>query len=210
MKNRARRQIVATVAAAALTLSIAACSTGNGADPSPTGQKTVANAEASAGESTHNDSDTTFAQMMIVHHDGAIEMAQLAAGKAATPEVQDLGERIAAAQGPEIELMAGWLESWGEEPVADGMDGMDGMDHGGMDMEGMNHEDVMSELSSLSGTEFDTRFLELMIDHHRGAIEMAETEQADGDNPDALELAQKIVDDQTAEISTMETLLAQL
>lgn len=210
MKNRTRRRAVATVAAAALTLGLAACSDGTEAGTSPAGQETPATAEASTDEATHNDADTTFAQMMIVHHEGAIEMAQLAAEKAATPEVQDLGERIAAAQGPEIELMTGWLESWGEEPAADEMDGMEGMDHGGMDMEGMNQEEVMSELSALSGTEFDTRFLELMIDHHRGAIEMAETEQADGENPDALELAPKIVEDQTAEIAKMETLLTQL
>lgn len=210
MKNRTRRRAVATVAAAALTLGLAACSDGTEAGTSPAGQETTATAEASTDEAAHNDADTTFAQMMIVHHEGAIEMAQLAAEKAATPEVQDLGERIAAAQGPEIELMTGWLESWGEEPAADEMDGMEGMDHGGMDMEGMNQEEVMSELSALSGTEFDTRFLELMIDHHRGAIEMAETEQADGENPDALELAQKIVEDQTAEIAKMETLLTQL
>ncbi|GAA4626807.1 DUF305 domain-containing protein [Cellulomonas oligotrophica] len=210
MTNRTRRRTAATVAAAALALGLAACSNGTEAGTSPTGQETSATAESSTEETAHNDADTTFAQMMIVHHEGAIEMAQLAAEKAATPEVQDLGERIAAAQGPEIEMMAGWLESWGEEPVADAMDGMEGMDHGGMDMEGMNQEEVMSELSSLSGTEFDTRFLELMIDHHRGAIEMAETEQADGENPDALELAQKIVDDQTAEIAKMETLLTQL
>ena len=210
MKNRTRHRAVAAAAAAALTLGLAACSNGTEAGTSPTSQETAATAEASTDEAVHNDADTMFVQMMIVHHEGAIEMAQLAAEKAATPEVQDLGERIAAAQSPEIELMTGWLESWGEEPIADEMDGMEGMDHGGMDMEGMNQEEVMSELSSLSGTEFDKRFLELMIDHHRGAIEMAETEQADGENPDALELAQKIVDDQTAEIAEMETLLTQL
>ena len=156
----------------------------------------------------HNDGDTTFAQMMVIHHEGAIEMAQLAAESATTAEVRELAERIAAAQGPEIELMTSWLEDWDEPAPEDAP--MDAMDHGGMDMQGMDQQAVMSLLSGLSGTEFDRRFLELMIDHHRGAIEMAETVRAEGENPDALRLAGLIIDDQTAEITEMTNLVAGL
>lgn len=64
----------------------------------------------------------------------------------------------------------------------------------------------MAELAGLSGREFDQRFLELMIAHHEGAVTMAEDELADGQNPQARELAQKIIDDQQAEITEMEQL----
>src|SRR5690625_2266046 len=146
-----------------------------------------------------------FAQMMIVHHEGAIEMADLAVEQASSEEVRSLAERIYAAQGPEIEEMTSWLEAWGEDTAP--MGGMEG--HGGMDMEGMSQEqeEAMAELESLSGAEFDRRFLELMIAHHRGAVDMAQSELDDGENPQALELAQTIIDDQQAEITEMEELL---
>ena len=70
--------------------------------------------------------------------------------------------------------MTSWLEAWGEDTMP--MDGMDHTDHGGMDMEGMSQEEAMAELEGLSGTEFDRRFLELMIAHHQGAVEMAQSQ----------------------------------
>ena len=158
--------------------------------------------------SAHNDADVTFVQGMIPHHEGALAMAQLADGRAEDPAVLDLAARIEAAQGPEIETMTGWLEQWGE-PLPD--EGMGGMDHGsdGMDMEGMSEED-MDALDSASGAEFDRLFLEMMLGHHRGAVEMAETEIADGSNADAVQLARDIAESQTAEIEEMETLLEEL
>ena len=65
----------------------------------------------------------------------------------------------------------------------------------------------MAELEEASGPEFDQMFLTMMIRHHEGAIEMAKTEQDEGENPDALALAEKIEADQTAEIETIEGLL---
>ena len=158
-------------------------------------------------DEAHNDADTMFAQMMIVHHEGAIEMADLAIEQAATEEVRTLAEGISVAQGPEIEEMTAWLQAWGEDtaPMDDG-----GMDHGGMDMEGMNQGEAMTELEALSGAEFDRRFLELMIAHHEGAVTMAETELDQGENPQALDLAQRIIDDQTTEIALMEEMLQDL
>jgi len=150
-----------------------------------------------AGE--HDDQDTTFAQMMIIHHEGAVEMSQLAIERADNPEVVALAERIAEAQGPEIDQMTEWLGAWGEDVSPD--------DHGGMDMNGMSQEEMMTRLDGLTGAEFDQAFLEAMIAHHEGAIEMAEQQLADGQNPAALLLAQKIVDDQQAEITEMQELL---
>ncbi|WP_131106422.1 DUF305 domain-containing protein [Ornithinimicrobium sufpigmenti] len=216
-----RYKILLPVAIATFTLVLAGCgeSTEDASPPSDTVSGGAApGATQTTADGAHNDADTTFAQMMIVHHEGAIEMADLAVEKADSEEVRALGEDISAAQGPEIEKMQSWLSAWGEEPApASGTGGMDhgdmgqgDMDMGAMEMDGMDQQEVMAELQSLSGTDFDRRFLDLMIAHHRGAVEMAESELQDGRNPQALDLAEKIIDDQRAEIATMEQILSNL
>ncbi|GAB4082050.1 DUF305 domain-containing protein [Modestobacter muralis] len=164
---------------------------------------------ASASEAADfNEADVAFAQGMIVHHQGALEMAQLAEGRAEEPRVLDLAGRIEAAQDPEIETMTGWLEDWGQPIAAEESGDMGGMDMGDedMDMGGMD----MSGLEAASGAEFDRMWLEMMTEHHRGAVDMAESEIADGQNPDAIALAEQIVESQSAEIEEMETLLTEL
>ncbi|UNX55695.1 DUF305 domain-containing protein [Georgenia sp. TF02-10] len=206
MKIAAR--LTALAGAGLLVITLAAC--GSGSDettPEPETTTTAETATPTPGSSAaevdeaHNDDDTMFAQMMIVHHQGAIEMADLAVERATAEEVRTLASDISAAQGPEIEEMTSWLEVWGEDTSADPTGHMD---HGGMDMDGMSQAEAMEELESLSGTDFDRRFLELMTAHHEGAVSMAETELDQGENPQALELAQQIIDDQTAEIAEME------
>lgn len=165
----------------------------------------------SSGAETFNEADVAFAQGMIPHHQQAIEMAALAPERAASAEVRDLAADIEAAQGPEIETMTGWLEAWGEDVPDGGMDGMDGMDHGDMSgdaMPGMMSRDEMDGLTAATGAEFDQMFLTMMIEHHEGAIEMAATERADGENPEAVTLAKQIANDQLAEIQVMQGLLA--
>ncbi len=149
----------------------------------------------------HNDADVTFAQQMIPHHQQAIEMAELAETRAESPEVKDLAADIEAAQDPEIETMTGWLESWGEDVSPSGEHG------GGHDTAGMMSEDDMADLEAASGAEFDQMFLTMMIEHHEGAIEMAKTEQSEGEYADAVELAEDIEMAQTEEIQTMQGLL---
>ncbi|CAM3583300.1 DUF305 domain-containing protein [Occultella aeris] len=193
--------------ALALTLALTACSDpGSGEEVSTSPAQTQTEAD-SAGEvdEEHNDADVMFAQMMIVHHEGAIEMADLAIEQAESPDVQDLAEQISAAQGPEIDRMTSWLEAWGEEVTP-----MEGMDHGGMDMDGMSQDEAMEQLSSMSGTEFDRRFLVLMTAHHQGAVEMSQEQISAGQNPQAIELAETIIADQEVEIAEMERLLGTL
>lgn len=160
-----------------------------------------------AGDTTsadHNDADVMFAQQMIPHHSQALEMARLAVDRAEDPGVTELAARIEGAQEPEIEQMQGWLEAWGEDP---GSEVMDGMEHGGA---GMMTDDDMSMLEAATGAEFDAMFLEMMIQHHSGAVEMAETEITDGQFPEAIELATAIKEAQEAEIDEMRTLLEDL
>ena len=91
------------------------------------------------------------------------------------------------------------------------MDGMDGMDHsdmGQMGGMGMMSPQQMSSLRTASDAEFGDRWLELMIEHHRGAVEMSRTQIADGEDAEAVALAEDIAQTQAEEIATMQDLLA--
>nr|WP_239542302.1 DUF305 domain-containing protein [Micromonospora terminaliae] len=152
--------------------------------------------------------DVMFAQMMIPHHQQAVEMSGLAETRAADPEVKRLAGQVKAAQAPEIATMTGWLAAWGRPaPSANAGHGMPGMDHG---MSGMMSEAELAKLAAASGTDFDRQFLTLMIAHHEGAITMAEEEIADGVHPDATALARQIVTTQQGEIDAMRKLLGRL
>ena len=197
------------VTALAITagLALAGCS-GDG-DNTSTDPGTT---QSEVAEQSFNAADVYFAQQMIPHHRQAIEMSDLAAVRAENPEVRQLAVDIAAAQGPEIQTMTGWLESWGEDVPPDTADGgMDHSVHGGApidDMPGMMTTEEMDQLEASTGTEFDQMFLTMMIAHHEGAIDMAATEQTDGENADAVALAEEVETDQAAEIAEMQALLS--
>ncbi len=169
------------------------------------GSSTSAGPSADA-EPAFDDADVEFATGMLPHHRQAIEMAALAADRAADPRVKELAVRIEDAQGPEIETLTGWLADWGVEEDASGMD-HDSMGHG---EGGMMSEQDMQALMSATGAGFDRLFLEQMIAHHRGAVEMATVEAAEGRDPDAIAMAEAIRDTQNAEIAEMQTLLDEL
>jgi len=239
---------------AALTLAVAACggttdtstaasssaaatttSAAGGSTTSPPGAmmsgagSAMMSAAPSAADAQHNAADLAFAQQMIVHHQGAIEMADLAPSRAASQQVKDLAVRIKAAQGPEIEQMQGWLTTWGaampSATNASSSEDTTGMDMGGMGSQGqmtsggvttamsipgMMSDADMQQLTAASGTEFDRLFLQQMIVHHQGALEMAGTELAQGSSAAALALAQSIKTSQTAEITEMQQMLQTL
>ncbi|WP_432051580.1 DUF305 domain-containing protein [Streptomyces xiamenensis] len=144
-----------------------------------------------------NAADLAFVQGMIPHHEQAIEMSELAAGRAGSDAVRDLAAVIEQAQGPEIDTLRSWLSDWDAEPA----------DHGGHDMTGMMSDEDMAELEGSSGAEFDAAFLRLMIVHHEGAVEMARELERQGSFAPALEMAQDIISSQSAEIDQMTELL---
>ncbi|MFF8951150.1 DUF305 domain-containing protein [Streptomyces sp. NPDC014940] len=189
------------------SLALAACGgSDDGAAHKEHGGPARTTASATAG--AHNAQDVSFAQGMIPHHRQALEMAKLADGRASSPRVKDLAARIEKAQDPEIRTMTGWLTAWGEDvPKA----GTDHSGHAGMSgmagMNGMMSDDDMAALKKADGADFDRRFLSLMAEHHRGAVEMAGTEQAEGAYGPARTMAGDIVRSQNAEIKEMERLL---
>jgi uncharacterized protein (DUF305 family) len=195
------------VAAAALLLS--GC--GNSDQPSTMDRGNTASSSGGAPQASHNEADIAFAQQMIPHHQQAVEMAKLAASHSSNTKVKDLAGRIQQAQDPEIQQLNGWLAQWAATTPPTGMDhgstttSIPGMEHGSEP--GMMTDDEMRQLEQANGAAFDRLFLEMMTKHHRGAIEMAKTEVANGANPDAKALAQRIIDAQQAEITEMQGLL---
>jgi uncharacterized protein (DUF305 family) len=200
----------ATLAGATLTaaLLLTACGDHGSMPGMEHGGGTTTAGSASPGAAAFNDADAMFAQMMIPHHQQAVQMAALADTRAADPEVKTLAAQIKAAQDPEIQTMTGWLASWGRPaPAMSGMD-MGGMSHGSMP--GMMSDADMTKLKAATGRDFDKQFCTMMIAHHQGAITMAQDEMKNGSNADAKALAQRTVTAQQAEIDTMNKILARL
>lgn len=201
---------------------------GTSASPGATGTPTGTASTAEANQADHR-----FARMMIPHHEQAIEMSDIILGKEGLdPEVATLAEEIKAAQGPEIEQMESWLEEWGVGRDGMGPNGDGSMgpgsrgpgsmgpgqmgegrmsegpmgDGGGM-MGGMLSQEELRDMEQADTEEATRLFLEGMIGHHEGAIDMAEDEVRNGRYPDAVALAETIIETQQREIETMRELL---
>jgi uncharacterized protein (DUF305 family) len=197
MTRRLPFSLTALVVVGALAL--AACGDDGGSEAVA---ETAAPEASAAGE--FNDADVTFAQGMIPHHEQAVEMAEIALDPAreAGAEVLALATRVRDAQDPEIQLMRGYLSSWGAEELVDMGD-----DHEAHGMSGMMTADQMLALEEATGAEFDQMWLAMMIEHHTGALEMARTVQAEGAALEVRELANVIITGQEAEIAEMSALL---
>lgn len=216
-----RLRLITAALALTLPATLSACGSDEGAgghgdhaaSPSPDGPSVAASED-------HNGADIMFATRMIPHHAQALVMTDLTADRTLTPEFQELVDAILAAQGPEINTMTGWLLEWGQPVPATARDHENAHgDHASGDasatpedtthddMPGMMSAEEMSDLGAASDAEFEDLWLEMMIAHHRGAVEMAETEVTDGKHPAATELAQAIIDGQEAEIETMQSMI---
>ena len=142
--------------------------------------------------------DEVFAQMMIPHHEQAVEMADMALESTSSAQVRQLALEIKEAQDPEIETMRGWLEGWGAPQEA-----TSGMDHDS----GMMDESDMTALTEAEGADFDRMWLTMMIEHHEGAVTKAEEVRSTTEDEQVAALAEAIIEAQEAEIATMEALL---
>lgn len=192
-------------AAAAVLAALTASACGGSAEESNTGRQ----ASSTRG---FNDADVRFATDMLPHHAQALSMVDLTHGKRLSPGVTALAEDIRMAQGPEIERMAALLRQWGKPVPATGRDHV-GHHAGETDeheMPGMASSDDLKELSRANGRSFERLFLTLMVEHHRGAITMAEDQLDSGENASARQLARSIATGQQQEIERMETMLADL
>jgi uncharacterized protein (DUF305 family) len=209
LRRKPARRIAAVGAVTAGALLLAACGgddmsgMDHGSGSSSASETAKPGNNAAAGD--FNDIDVNFAQMMIPHHEQALEMAKLADGRASDSELKDIVGKIEKAQEPEIKTMKGWLTAW-DQPTE--MPSMPGMDHSGMN--GMMSDEDMKELEAMKGKEFDKMFAQMMIEHHNGAISMAKAEQKDGKNADAKKMAGDIVTGQSAEVKQLQSILDRL
>jgi uncharacterized protein (DUF305 family) len=145
----------------------------------------------------YSDDELMFASMMIPHHSQAVTMSELALVNSTNPEVLALATSIRDAQGPEITQMQSWLDQ----------SNYSGTHAGHMDMGGMLSNEELAKLAIAKGAAFDRLFLEGMIAHHEGAIQMAEMIK-DSTNSEVKKLFTNIVSSQSAEIEAMKALLA--
>jgi uncharacterized protein (DUF305 family) len=219
-----KRLSAALAAALAAVVTLSACN-GSGTETQASATTPAAPPAAtspSASDSAHNDADVTFAQGMIPHHQQAVEMSDtLLAKQGIDPKVVSLAKEIKAAQAPEIEQMQGWLSQWGVSTTTTSpggaMPSMPGHDMSGNgEMPGMSGgHGMMSEqdtaaLQNAQGVEASRLFLSQMIQHHQGAIAMAQAEIGSGQFPPAITLARSIVSSQQQEITTMQGMLETL
>ena len=140
-----------------------------------------------------------FAQMMIPHHEQAISMSETALKKSRSQEILKLSRQINRLQSSEVSQLTYWLTATDSSMT---------MDHD-MKMSGMLTTKELTSLKRLTGPDFDRTFLQLMIKHHQGAIEMLGL-ISDSSNAEALALSKAIKSAQSKEISTMKQLLKKL
>lgn len=192
------RKLTAAAIATAATLALTGCTINIGGTDSADNSGMMGNGGMmnNQSDSAYSGSDIMFAQMMIPHHQQAVDMGTLAETRALSPEVKKLAAEIKAEQAPEINQMEAWLE----DAKASHDMGHD------MGMGGMLSETEMTALKNAKGAEFDRLYLEGMIEHHKGAIHMAQM-IVDSNNSEVAELGQAIIESQTKQIAYMESLL---
>lgn len=151
-----------------------------------------------------NDADVEFVQNMIVHHQQAVWMSELAPERASSRDVKELADRISDVQGLEIDMMNRWLSQHAIPTVEPGTG------HGGghTSMPGMPTQEQLDALKNAKGADFDRLWLQLMIAHHQGALTMAEAVRTSGSDVRVQEIADDVVVEQTDEIRRMQGWLA--
>lgn len=182
-------RVGALVGALALALTLAACSN---------------DSDGPSADADHNDADIAFVRGMIPHHQQAIEMSDSLIRGGSDPVILDLAEQIKAAQQPEIDEMRAWLDDRDIDADADAHD-----DHGtDADPMGMMTDEEMASMHSMNGPALEREFLEKMILHHEGALDMAETYLPDAKEPSVRAIAEAVIATQQVEIDEMRGLLA--
>jgi uncharacterized protein (DUF305 family) len=174
--------------------------------PGETARKLSAEEASNIARMSYSHDDVLFMQNMIPHHAQAIEMATLVAERTNRKELLDVAGRIDASQADEIKFMQNWLSERGEAIMP--------QEHGvklEMDkMSGMATPEQLAELKSLKSSGFDKLFLELMIAHHEGAVEMVKTlleQPGSAYDPILFEFTDDVTNDQNAEIERMSAVL---
>lgn len=145
---------------------------------------------------TGDDFDRAFLADMIAHHQGAVEMANLALERSNHQEIIELSQNIITAQDQEIAEMGSWQQEWG-------YNGTESHDHDSMDMSS-DMKTMLQELQNKTGDQFDQAWLEQMIAHHQGAINMAAPGEKNAKHQELKDLTKNVVVAQSKEIRQMQ------
>jgi len=217
--------VLAVLAAAGLSSAAASPPIVNPGAPGQPSRIISAEESVAMSRTGHTEADARFMRHMIVHHQQAVDMVDLIEGRSTHPGVRAIGRRISLSQDAEIELMSEWLMSRGEPVEADDLHdhhhhhAHHHADHHGADpreipvMPGMLSPAQMDALAAASGAEFDRLFLEGMILHHQGAIDMVDAlmaEPGNGEEPVLSDFLGSVIADQSSEILRMQSMLSEL
>jgi uncharacterized protein (DUF305 family) len=194
-----KKSLASLALVASLVLVLGGCTNGMFGFVTPSGEHAAPGTETAAPqfEQPFDADDVMFAQMMIVHHEQAVEMSELAQANTSNPEILALAGAIGGTQQAEINTMQSWLTAAGAS---------DSHMHD-MEMPGLADQRTMEDLAASTDAMFDALFLIAMIQHHEGAIAMANDVLATTVNDDVAALGTAIVAGQTAEITAIYTLL---
>lgn len=209
MKTRKTSSLLALLIAASLLIS--ACSQAPAGtttqSPAGTGTENGAAQPSSATQVTNPESeiDYLFIDMMVPHHQGAVEMAKIALERSQRPEIQDMANAIITGQEAEITQMKNWKMAWygtdetppmSAMPMLEAMEGMGGMGH---------PMDMQADVEALRNAQepFDLAFIDAMIPHHQSALDAAQAVLETAVHPEIRELARQVIDAQQKEIDQM-------
>ncbi|MDQ7904467.1 DUF305 domain-containing protein [Phytohabitans sp. ZYX-F-186] len=188
-----------------LVFALAACGAeATSGAPTTAPPSTAAAALPATVDGAHNATDVMFLQMMLAHHEPAAALLELGRSKATRADVRGLAGDLATAQATETRTITGWLESWGEPLVSTAHAGAHAA-HGGLPALG---DKEVAELERIGGAEFDTAFLNMLIGHQHGAVELARMEATSGQNPQVKALAKHTDETTRAQIRQLLRMVA--
>lgn len=197
-----RHRISGLIAIALLGVSVVSCS-GQDSDTTDTRQTDKDGVAVTAGANQPaevNGVDLHFLAMMTPHHQQAVDMSEIIlAAQGTSAATADLADRIKVGQEEEIDTMVDWAEQWDQHDLME--------QHSQHIANGMITPEQLDQLKTLEGEEADTLFLQLMHSHHAGAVAMTQDQIDNGGYQPLVDLAQQMIDVQTAEMREMEQLL---
>ena len=188
--------VIVLLAAAVVSLSI------NRSDSNGMGNSSghMGHGSSSSSNANYTGADIMFLQMMIPHHQQAIDISNLAMKASQDTELIELAKIIARDQAAEIKQMKAWLKDAGAS---------EDMGHAMHDMGGMLNDDDLAALSAATGKEFDILWLKGMTEHHDGAIHMTQMIE-DARNAEIKAFGTKVIKDQSKQIDQMKKMLARI
>ncbi|MDV3124460.1 DUF305 domain-containing protein [Mycobacterium sp. 21AC1] len=198
MRSAALRLLAVVSVLTAMVLLMSCSGAKPDAQPSASASETPAITGEPPGS---NGSDVSFATNMLQHHQQSIDLSALVPDRSANADVVALAQSITAARRPEIETMKVLLVQWKESPDTGNGESND-------PAQGMIDAATVAQLKTMSGQDFDVLWLQSMIAHAQGAVATAKVEGTNGDNVDAIALANRTVKEQQAEIAQLQQILA--